>query len=429
MLLLDEIFNRNLAVTPQYLSVLLGALKKNGKIDFSLLEMNGETLESAQLVDMAAGFSRENVRPYRVQNGVAIIPVHGSLTHRFGYLQPTSGMTGYDGIRANIEMAQNDASVKGIVYDINSPGGSVDGLFDLTDWAKAFVTKPTRSIIDPQACSAAQCFASVADTATLSRTDVAGSIGAITAHVDISKMLEDGGEKITLITAGSRKAEGNSYEPLPDDVFDRKKAELEEIRAMFVQTLVDNRGCDFNALMATEAAVLNAKQAVELKLADKIMSPADSLEEFIDQINPTNTGVIPMSKADANANANAQESQGPQLDESAIRAEAKAEERARIQGIIMSEQSEGRTKMAHHIAFSTDMSADQGVAMLGVSEKMSATLESTGEPTATTDFATAMSKLDPNVPSDDNDLDASADADGKQKSKNPLIAAHSQMHA
>lgn len=136
-----------------------------------------------------------------------------------------------------------------------------------------------------------------------------------------------------------------------------------------------------------------------------------------------------MSKADANANANAQESQGPQLDESAIRAEAKAEERARIQGIIMSEQSEGRTKMAHHIAFSTDMSADQGVAMLGVSEKMSATLESTGEPTATTDFATAMSKLDPNVPSDDNDLDASADADGKQKSKNPLIAAHSQMHA
>lgn len=428
MLLLDEIFNRNLAVTPQYFSVLLGALKKNGKIDFSLLEMNGETLESAQLVDMAAGFSRETVRPYRVQNGVAIIPVHGSLTHRFGYLQPTSGMTGYDGIRANIEMAQNDAAVKGFVYDINSPGGSVDGLFDLTDWAKAFVTKPTRAIVDPQACSAAQMFASVADTVTLSRTDRMGSIGAIMAHVDISKMLEDGGEKITLITAGSRKAEGNSYEPLPDDVFERKKAELEEIRTMFVQTLVDNRGCDFNALMATEAAVLNAKQAVELKLADKIMSPADSLEEFIDQINPTNTGVIPMSKTDTNASA--QESKGPQLDESAIRAEAKAEERARIQGIILSEQSEGRIDMAHHIAFNTSMSASEGIAMLGVSPKMSATLESTSEPkTALTDFATAMSKLDPNVPSDDNDLDASADAGAKKKSKNPLIAAHSQMHA
>jgi len=427
MLLLDEIFNRNLAVTPQYLSVMLGALKEKGKIDFSLLEMDGQAMDSMQLANMAAGFSRDAPRPYRVQNGVAIIPVHGSLTHRFGYLQPVSGMTGYDGIRANIQMAQDDTTVKGIVYDINSPGGSVDGLFDLTDWAKAFVTKPTRAIVDPEACSAAQMFASVAGTVTLSRTDRMGSIGAIMAHVDISKMLEDGGEKITLITAGSRKAEGNSYEPLPDDVFDRKKGELEEIRTMFVQTLVDNRGCDFNALMATEAAVLNAKQAVELKLADKIMSPADSLEEFIDQINPTNTGVIPMPKQETNANA---PTDAPQLNESAIRAEATTAERERIKGIVLSEQSEGRTKMAYHIAFSTDMSAEQGVAMLGVSEKMSATLESTSEPeTATTDFATTMSKFDPNVPSDDNDLDASADADTSKKSKNPLIAAHSQMHA
>lgn len=420
MLLLDEIFNRNLAVTPQYLSVLLGALKKNGKIDFSLLEMNGEMLESAQLVDMAAGFSRENVRPYRVQNGVAIIPVHGSLTHRFGYLQPTSGMTGYDGIRANIEIAQNDASVKGIVYDINSPGGSVDGLFDLTDWAKTFVTKPTRSIIDPQACSAAQCFASVADTATLSRTDVAGSIGAITAHVDISKMLEDGGEKITLITAGSRKAEGNSYEPLPDDVFNRKQAELEEIRTMFVQTLVDNRGCDFNALMATEAAVLNAKQAVELKLADKIMSPADSLAEFIDQINPT-TGVTPMPQDQPNAAAT---TDAPQLNESAIRAEATKAERDRISGIVMSEAGQCRAESALNVALNTNMSVEEGVSLLSTLP-VQATLESTTETTPqTTDFASVMNSHDPKVPSDDGD---SLDSEQGQVSKNPLIAAHSQL--
>ncbi|RDL44683.1 hypothetical protein DN730_09870 [Marinomonas piezotolerans] len=424
MLLLDEIFNRNLAIDQQYLLVALGALTNLGKIDFSMLEMNGEIFEPAQLVGMAAEFSRETVRPYHVRDGAAIIPVHGSLTHRYGSLRPSSGMTGYDGIRLNIEMAQDDPQVSGIIYDINSPGGSVDGLFDLTDWAKGFVTKPTRAIVDPQACSAAQLFASVADKVTLSRTDRMGSIGAVSAHTDVSKMMEGRGQKITLIAAGAKKIEGNPYEALSEEVYNSRKASLEELRTMFVQTLVDNRGCDFDALMATEAAVLSAKQAVELKLADKIMSPADSLDEFIDQINPTNTGVIPMSKPDTNANA--QESQGPQLDESAIRAEAATAERARIKGIIMSEQSEGRSEMAQHIAFNTDMSAEQGVAMLGVSPKMSATLETKTEPTATTDFATVMANHDPQVPSDDQDtgLDAEAAA-----SKNPLIAAHQSMHA
>ncbi|WP_111639987.1 S49 family peptidase [Marinomonas shanghaiensis] len=426
MLLLDEIFNRNLAIDQQYLLVALGALTNLGKIDFSMLEMNGEIFEPAQLVGMAAGFSRETVRPYHIQNGAAVIPVHGSLTHRFGSLRPSSGMTGYDGIRANIQMAQDDPQVKGIIYDINSPGGSVDGLFDLTDWAKEFVTKPTRAIVDPQACSAAQMFASVADLVTLSRTDRMGSIGAVSAHTDVSEMMKGRGQKITLIAAGSRKVEGNPYEALSEEVYNSRKASLEDLRTMFVQTLVDNRGCDFNALMATEAAVLNAKQAVELKLADKIMSPADSLAEFIDQINPTN-GVIPMLKPDTNASVT--ESQSPQLDESAIRAEATTAERARIKGIIMSAQSEGRVAMAHHIAFNTSMSAAEGEALLGVSPKMSATLETTTEQTTTTDFAKVMGSFDPNVPSDDNDLDASADTDGKKKSRNPLIAAHSQMHA
>ena len=251
-----------------------------------------------------------------------------------------------------------------------------------------------------------------------------GSIGAVSAHADVSKMLEGQGQKITLIAAGAKKVEGNPYEALSEDVYNSRKASLEDLRVMFVQTLVDNRGCDFNALMATEAAVLNAQQAVELKLADKIMSPADSLDEFIDQINPTNTGVIPMPKPDTTASVH--ETQGPQLDESAIRSEATAAERTRIKGIIMSEQSEGRSEMAQHIAFNTDMSAEQGVAMLNVSPKMSATLESTTEPTATTDFAAAMASHDPQVPSDDQDtsLDAQATA-----SKNPLIAAHSQMYA
>jgi len=422
-MLLDQIFNRNLAIDSQYFYSVMGALYNEGRIDFSVLGVDGQEIEAAELSTMAAGFSREAPKPYRVQDGAAIIPVHGSLSHRFGYLQPTSGMTGYDGLRYNIEMAESDPDVNGIIYDINSPGGSVDGLFDLTDWAKAYVTKPTRAIVDPQATSAAQLFSAIADVVTLSRTDRMGSIGAITAHMDVSKMLEGRGQKITLITAGARKAEGNAYEALPEAVFNAKQSELEQLRQMFAQSLVNNRGADFNALMATEAAVINATQAVELKLADKIMSPADSLAEFIDQINQT-SGVAVMPQT--NNQAAAPESQGPQLNEAEIRAEATQAERARIKDIIMSAESEGRIDMAHHIAFSTDMDATAATAMLNMAPKASATLEET-TPQAHTDFATVMQSYDPNVPATTDGVEA--EAQSEPKSKNPLIAAHQSMHA
>ncbi|MCZ7176509.1 S49 family peptidase, partial [Salmonella enterica] len=70
---------------------------------------------------------------YDVVEGVAVIPIQGTLVQKLGTLRPYSDMTGYDGIRACFLQALNDSDVKAICLDIDSPGGEVAGCFDLAD--------------------------------------------------------------------------------------------------------------------------------------------------------------------------------------------------------------------------------------------------------------------------------------------------------
>lgn len=44
-------------------------------------------------------------RSYQVMNGIAVLPVSGTLVSRTRALQPYSGMTGYNGIIARLQQA------------------------------------------------------------------------------------------------------------------------------------------------------------------------------------------------------------------------------------------------------------------------------------------------------------------------------------
>ncbi|HGW2984008.1 TPA: tail fiber protein [Escherichia coli] len=72
-------------------------------------------------------------RSYQVMNGIAVLPVSGTLVSRTRALQPYSGMTGYNGIIARLQQAASDPMVDGILLDMDTPGGMVAGAFDCAD--------------------------------------------------------------------------------------------------------------------------------------------------------------------------------------------------------------------------------------------------------------------------------------------------------
>ncbi|PRY23522.1 protein C [Aliiruegeria haliotis] len=235
-------------------------------------------------------------RPYALTDGVAVIPIAGTLVHRGAWIGQSSGLTSYEGIATQIDTALGDPEVRGIALEIDSFGGEVAGAFDLADRIRAARdVKPVQAFVADHALSAGYALASQADRIVLSRTGAVGSIGVVLMHTDMSGMLAAKGLAVTLVYAGAHKADGNPYEPLPEPVRDRLQAELEDLRALFAGTVAAGRGdrLTSGAALATEAAVVRGTDAVTAGLADAVVDPRSAFAGFVSELNARGAAALP----------------------------------------------------------------------------------------------------------------------------------------
>lgn len=276
--LAQRVLNVPLMLTQTKAEIVMAALAERlgvtqlARPDGSMVAMFAPELDGAAEPD----------RPYDVTpEGAAIIPIRGTLVQRNG-LHPYSGMTGYDGIRAKLLDAIGDKSVKGIVLDIDSPGGEVSGVFDLADTIfAARGVKPIWAILNESAYSAAYCLASAADVITVPRTGGAGSIGVIAMCVDMSRAMDADGITVNVITHGKRKADGNEFQPLSKEARERFQADIDTIGVLFEETVARNRGISAGAVRDMEASTFLGPAAVKLKLADRVAAPDEAFDAFL----------------------------------------------------------------------------------------------------------------------------------------------------
>jgi ClpP class serine protease len=219
---------------------------------------------------------------------VAVIPIEGTLVHKGGYVGSSSGETSYEGLRTQVVAARSSSAVAGVAYEVDTFGGEAAGVFDLADeMARLSREKPTLAILTDFALSAGYLLASTARQIIMPEFGRAGSIGVIRMHVDMSRKLENDGMRVTMITAGKRKADGNPVQPLPADVAEAWRADAEAMRQVFAGRVGQYRGKRFSAAaaLATEAADYSAADAVKLGLADAIGPSQDAFAAFVNQIN------------------------------------------------------------------------------------------------------------------------------------------------
>ncbi|WP_246449384.1 S49 family peptidase [Paracoccus amoyensis] len=221
--------------------------------------------------------------PFPVIDGVAVIAIAGTLVHRGAWIGQSSGLTSYEGLAAQKDAAVSDNAIRGIALEIDSFGGEVAGAFDLADRIRtARAKKPVQTFLAEHALSAGYAQASQADRITLPRTGAAGSIGVITMHTDMSGMLAQKGVAVTLIHAGAKKADGNPYAALLEDIRAGLQAELEDLGTLFAETVAAGRGARMtgDAALATEAAIFRGAAAVEAGLADAVADPRTAFRAF-----------------------------------------------------------------------------------------------------------------------------------------------------
>ncbi len=199
----------------------------------------------------------------------AIIPIHGILTKKPGAFDEMLGMTSYEQIEEQITQALADSSIEKIILEIDSPGGEVNGIFDLADFIySARGKKRIIAIANDDVYSAAYAIASSAEKVLVSRTSGVGSIGVIASHIDQSGFDEKCGIKYTTVFAGSRKNDLNPHEPITSESLESLQKEVDRLYEMFVQLIARNRGLSIEKIRSTEAGLYFGEKAVEIGLAD-----------------------------------------------------------------------------------------------------------------------------------------------------------------
>lgn len=235
---------------------------------------------------------------YIKHQGVAVIEVIGTLVRRGSWLGQSSGMTSYEGLRAQLKAAAADRDMKAIALEFDSPGGEAAGTFELADLVREINSiKPVYGFCAEYAYSAAYAMASQCQFLTVPEYGGAGSIGVIMMHVDQSRALEKEGLTVSIIRSGARKAEGNSAEPLPEELRDEWQTECDAMRVSFADLVGRGRGDRFDMASAlkTEAKAYSGPEAVRLGLADRVSDPKKAFDAMVVSINATGAwdGTVP----------------------------------------------------------------------------------------------------------------------------------------
>lgn len=331
---------------------------------------------------------------YCIQNGVARIPVIGTLVHRTSGMDAESGLVSYVDIGASYDAALEDEAVNAIAIEVDSGGGEKNGAFDLAD--KIFAgrgKKPVVAIAADWMCSGAFLIGAAADRVITTQTGEVGSVGVFYTHVDYSEQNRMLGEAVTYIYAGAHKLDGVPDKPLSPEAKERFQASVDKTYRLFVDAIARYRGMSAEAVIATQADVYDGADAVAAGFADEVSTVDEALERLADEARPSiqmpgaTIGAVtaqtseqvmttkptapaaPVEPAALAAPPTAPVADVPAVDTAAISAQATSAERTRVAAILNCEDASGRDELARHLAFDTAMSADDAKKLLAKSPK------------------------------------------------------------
>ncbi len=248
---------------------------------FERAQANGVLPTAEQQLDYEARISvvsgGDSPRLLTIAGDTAEIEIKGAITNRpsmFAFMFG-DGNTTFPDINAAIAVAEQDPTVKRVDFVIDSPGGTIAGLFD-TLAAIQSMTKPTRAIVSNMAASAAFAIATQADEIIAgNRATRFGSVGIVVSGF----VFED---EVTIASTEAPKkapdiatAEGQAI----------VREELDAMHEIFVEAIAAGRSTTVERVNAEfgRGATLLAGEALERGMIDSISGTALSLVPNDDQ--------------------------------------------------------------------------------------------------------------------------------------------------
>lgn len=216
---------------------------------------------------------------------IAVIPIIGTIFPRAVPLEAISsgGAASCAEISAALKQALADESVSTIVFDIDSPGGDVQGLPELhAEMLRARETKRTVAVANTLAASAAYWLASAAGEVVASPSAMVGSIGVLTVHEDHSQAYAADGVVPTIVSAGKYKGEVSPFGPLSEEARATLQARVDAFYEMFVKGVAKGRGTTAAKVRSDfgEGRVVLASDALAAGMVDRVATFDETIQRL-----------------------------------------------------------------------------------------------------------------------------------------------------
>lgn len=190
-----------------------------------------------------------------------------------------------------LDAAYRNSRLKGVVIEMNSPGGSPVHSGIIYD---AIRTKeqnhpeiPVIVVVEDMAASGGYYIASAANEIYADKASLVGSIGVISSGFDASNLLEKIGVERRTFTAGRNKAFLDPFTPMTEEAKTKWQAVLDETHQQFINAVKDGRG---DRLVVTEdvfsGMVFTGSQAIKIGLIDGLASVTEILNARFPNAEP-----------------------------------------------------------------------------------------------------------------------------------------------
>jgi len=216
---------------------------------------------------------RREPEGYQVVDGVAVLQVYGMLGKRMNLLMDFSGGTSTEILAQQLRQALDDPKVGAVLLDIESPGGSVDGVKEVADLIySSRQTKPIVAFANDLMASGAYWLGSAADRVVATETGFVGAIGVAMMHYDYSGRDAQQGVKRTAIYAGKYKRIASDEKPLSEEGAAYLQGLVDYLYGVFLEAVGRHRGVSPETvhLRMADGRLFVGRQALEAGLVDAL---------------------------------------------------------------------------------------------------------------------------------------------------------------
>ncbi|NPA65764.1 MAG: signal peptide peptidase SppA [Epsilonproteobacteria bacterium] len=186
-------------------------------------------------------------------------------------------------VLSQIQKATDDSHVKGVLFEVNSPGGAVAPSVELAYAIKKLKEQKPVVVYGSGVVASGSYYASIwADKIIVNPGSMVGSIGVIMQGANLSELMDKIGIKTQVVKAGKYKQVGTPDRAWkPYEIAELNKV-IQDTYDMFTSDVANARKLDIKKRdMWANAHIFTARQAKDVGLIDMVGVESDAKEELV----------------------------------------------------------------------------------------------------------------------------------------------------